>query len=56
MGPRQPPISSKDGIIDGFLVSQETLDHFDPIKRAVGYELVRLGRWILMPSSGCKNV
>jgi hypothetical protein len=50
MGPRQPPIPCKDGIINGFRISQETLDHFDPIKRAIGYEFVRLGRWVLLPS------
>lgn len=50
MGPRYPPIPCKNGIVNGFPVSQETLEHLDPIKRALGYEMVRLGRWILIPS------
>ena len=39
-----------DGIIDGFKISQETLEHLDPIKRAVGVELVKQGRWIFVPT------
>jgi hypothetical protein len=43
-------IFSRDGIRDGFLISQETLDHLDPVKRALGTELIRQGRWHLLPA------
>ena len=38
---------SRDGIIEGFRISRETLDHLDPIKRAVAAELIRQERWVL---------
>jgi len=44
-----------DGIIDGFKISQETLDHLDPIKRAIGIELIRQGRWVFMPSGEVRH-
>jgi len=49
----QANIHPQDGIVDGFVLSQDTLDHLDPIKRAVGIELIRRGRWILLPNRGC---
>lgn len=40
-------IVSCDGIIDGYQISQETLEQLDPVKRAVGFDLIRQGRWHL---------
>ena len=46
---------TQDGIINGFRISQDTLDHLDIVKRAVATELIRQGRWVLLPAGVCNR-
>ena len=40
---------SPEGIIDGFLIHQETLDQLDAVLKALATNLIRQRRWILIP-------
>lgn len=41
---------SKDGIINGFVIHQETLDQLDAVLKVIATNLIRQRRWILVPS------
>jgi len=40
---------SNDGIIDGFVIHQETLDQLDMLLKALAINLIRQRRWNLLP-------
>jgi hypothetical protein len=39
---------STDGIIEGFVIHQETLDQLDSVLKAVATNLIRQRRWVLV--------
>jgi len=40
---------SEDGIIDGFVLHQDTLDQLDGFCKEVAKNLIRRRRWVLVP-------
>jgi hypothetical protein len=40
---------SNDGVIDGFIIHQDTLDQLDGFCREVAKNLIQQRRWVLVP-------